>query len=112
MKMVTILGLASALWAQAPNAFRAPSAPCPALDPPIHLTRGYLDGVWWQTAPAQERRVYVEGYLDARGYAKHRSSLAMAFLGDFYSDATLRGIRVKDAIGVYLRNLQPPRRKR
>jgi len=111
MKIVTVLGLASALWAQAPNASRAPSAPCPSVDPPIHSTRGYLDGVWWQSAPAQERRVYVEGYLDARGYAKRRSSLATAFLTDFYIDASLRNIPVRDAIGAYLRNSQRARRK-
>jgi hypothetical protein len=111
MKIVTVLGLASALWAQAPNAFRAPSDPCPSLSPSLHLTRGYLDGVWWQAAPAQERRVYVEGYLDARGFAKRRYSLAIAFLDDFYSDAGLRSIRVRDALGVYLGNSQPARRK-
>jgi hypothetical protein len=100
---LTVVGLALAS-AQTPN------TPCPS-PAPIHLTRGYLDGVWWQAAPAQERRVYVEGYLDARGFAKRRYSLAIAFLDDFYSDATVRNIRVRDALGVYLGNSQPARHK-
>lgn len=111
VKIVSVLGLASALWAQAPNAFLAPSAPCPSLAPAIHSTQGYLDGIWWQSAPAEQRRIYVEAYLDAREYAKRRSSLAMTFLTDFYTDASLRNIPVKDAIGAYLRNSQQARRK-
>jgi hypothetical protein len=110
MKIVTVLGLAS-LWAQDPNTLQTPKTACPPLASPIHLTRGYLDGVWWQAALPQERRVYVEGYLDARGFAKRRYSLAIAFLDDFYSDATLRNIRVRDALGVYLGNSHPARRK-
>ena len=111
VKIVSVLGLASALWAQAPNAFLAPSAPCPSLAPAIHSTQGYLDGIWWQSAPAEQRRIYVEAYLDARGYAKRSSSPAMTFLTDFYTDVSLRNIPVKDAIGAYLRNSQQARRK-
>jgi hypothetical protein len=107
VKIVSVLGLASALWAQAPNAFLAPSAPCPSLAPAIHSTQGYLDGIWWQSAPAEQRRIYVE----ARGYTKRRSSPAMTFLTDFYTDASLRNIPVKDAIGAYLRNSQEARQK-
>ena len=110
MKIVIVLGLASALWAQAPNAFLAPSAPCPSLAPAIHLTQGNLDGIWWQAASAKERRIYFEAYMDARGYAKRSYSLVMTFLDDFYSDAALRDIPVKDAIRAYLRNLQPRRK--
>jgi hypothetical protein len=100
---LTVVGLTLAS-AQTPN------TPCPS-QAPIHLTRGYLDGIWWQSAPVEQRRIYVEAYLDARGYAKRRYSLTMTFLTDFYTDASLRNIPVKDAIGAYLRNSQRARRK-
>jgi len=111
MRTILLACLALAVSAQDPKTLQTPKTACPPLAPPIHLTRGYLDGVWWQAALPQERRVYVEGYLDARGFAKRRYSLAIAFLDDFYSDATLRNIRVRDALGVYLGNSQPARRK-
>ena len=108
---LTVFCLVLPASAQAPNTLQAPKTACPSLAPPIHLTRGYLDGIWWQSAPDDQRRIYIEAYLDARGYAKRRYSLAMTFLNDFFSDAALRNIPVKDAIRAYLRNLQPTRRK-
>lgn len=109
---LTVFCLALIISAQTtPNTVQAPKTACPSSAPPIHLTRGYLDGIWWQSAPVEQQRVYVEAYLDARGYAKRRYSLAMTFLADFYTDASLRNIPVKDAIGAYLRNSQRARRK-
>lgn len=89
---------------------QTPNTPCPS-PAPIHLTQGNLDGIWWQAASAQERRIYLEAYIDAQGYAKRRYSLTMTFLNDFYSDAAVRGIPVKNAIRAYFNNLKPTRRK-